>query len=44
MLVAFLQNPPALLPGTGMPDVGLSAEEARHVAAYLYALEAPDAR
>jgi cytochrome c2 len=44
VLVAFLQNPPALLPQTGMPDVGLSTEEARHIAAYLYTLEQPDAR
>lgn len=45
VLVAFLQNPPALAPETGMPNVGLSPEEARHVAAYLYTLERlPDAR
>jgi cytochrome c2 len=43
MLIAFLQNPPALVPETGMPDVGLTNEEARHIAAYLYTLEAPDA-
>jgi cytochrome c2 len=43
VLVAFLQNPPALVPETGMPDVGLTNEEARHIAAYLYTLEAPDA-
>ena len=43
-LVAFLQSPPALVPATGMPDVGLTSEEARHIAAYLYTLEAPDAR
>lgn len=43
MLIAFLQNPPALVPETGMPDVGLTNEEARDVAAYLYTLEAPDA-
>ena len=40
VLVAFLQNPPALVPQTGMPDVGLGADEARHIAAYLYSLEA----
>jgi cytochrome c2 len=44
VMVAFLQHPPALLPQTGMPDVGLSTEEARHIAAYLYTLEQPDAR
>jgi cytochrome c2 len=41
VLVAFLANPPALAPETGMPDVGLTPEQARHVAAYLYTLERP---
>jgi len=41
VLVAFLANPPALVPETGMPDVGLTPEQARHVAAYLYTLERP---
>lgn len=44
VMIAFLQNPPALLPQTGMPNLGLTAEEARHMAAYLYTLEQPDAR
>ena len=39
VLVAFLQNPPALVPQTGMPDVRLGLDEARDVAAYLYTLE-----
>lgn len=39
VLVAFLQNPPALIPGTGMPNVGLSLEDARSIAAHLYTLE-----
>ena len=43
-LVAFLADAPALVPGTGMPNVGLTAEEARDVAAYLYTLKAPHAR
>jgi cytochrome c2 len=38
-LVAFLQNPAALIPQTGMPDVRLGLDEARHVAAFLYTLE-----
>ena len=42
VLVAFLQNPPALAPQTGMPNVGLSIEQARDIAAYLYTLETPD--
>lgn len=41
VLVAWLQNPPALVPGTGMPNVGLGADQARDVAAYIYTLE-PD--
>jgi cytochrome c2 len=45
VLVAFLTDPPLLAPETGMPNVGLTTEEARHVAAYLYTLERlPDAR
>jgi hypothetical protein len=44
VLVAFLRDPPALVPQTGMPDVGLSAADARHVAAYLYTLEPGRAR
>ena len=37
-LVAFLVDPPRLVPRTAMPAVGLDAEEARHVAAWLYTL------
>jgi cytochrome c2 len=44
VLVAFLENPPALVPDTGMPNVGLTPEEARHIAAYLYTVEPSDAR
>ncbi len=43
VMIAFLHDPPALIPGTGMPNVGLTEDEARHVAAYLYTLEPPDA-
>jgi cytochrome c2 len=44
VLVAFLENPAALVPETGMPDVRLSAQQARDIAAYLYALGPGDAR
>ena len=44
VLVAFLQDPPALVPATGMPDVRLSLDEARDIAAYLYTLGPPGAR
>lgn len=37
-LLLWLQNPQALEPGTIMPDVGLSEQEARDVGAYLYTL------
>lgn len=38
VLVDFLRNPPKLVPQTGMPDVGLTLDEARHVAAFLATL------
>jgi cytochrome c553/cytochrome c2 len=44
VLVAFLRNPAALAPQTGMPDVGLNNEEARDIAAFLYTLEPSHAR
>jgi len=37
-LVAWLRDPPALKPGTAMPNVGLTEQEARHMAAFLYTL------
>jgi cytochrome c2 len=37
-LVAWLLDPPALKPGTAMPDLGLTEQEARHMAAFLYTL------
>jgi cytochrome c2 len=37
-LVRWLENPPAMKPGTAMPDLGISQEDARHMAAYLYTL------
>ena len=42
VLVSFLQDPPALVPRTGMPDVRLSLDEARDIAAFLYALKPSD--
>ncbi len=35
-LTAWLIDPPALKPGTMMPNVGISQADARHMAAYLY--------
>jgi cytochrome c553/cytochrome c2 len=39
VLVAFLRDPAALAPRTGMPDVGLSDQQARDIAAFLLTLE-----
>lgn len=40
VLVSFLLNPPRFVPKTGMPDVRLSLDQARDIAAFLYTLEA----
>ena len=37
-LTQWLVNPPAMKPGTTMPNLGVSPGEARHMAAYLYTL------
>jgi cytochrome c1 len=37
-LVRWLKNPPQIEPGTAMPDLGLTDQQARDVAAYLYTL------
>lgn len=37
-LVRWLEDPPAVEPGTAMPDLGLSADQAYDIAAYLYTL------
>ncbi len=37
-LIAWIHNPQAIQPGNAMPNVGMSEEEARHIAAYLYTL------
>jgi cytochrome c2 len=43
LLVAWIMNPPALVPGTAMPAVGASETDARDMAAYLYTLGAGEA-
>ncbi|MGE5248966.1 MAG: c-type cytochrome [Bacteroidota bacterium] len=35
-LVRWIQNPQQVLPGDGMPNLGVTAEDARDIAAYLY--------
>lgn len=37
-LVRWLLDPPAVEPGTAMPDLGLTNAQARHITAYLYTL------
>ena len=39
ILTAFVADAPRLLPGTAMPAMPLTEEEARDVAAYLYTLD-----
>jgi cytochrome c len=38
MLTHWIQSPQEMKPGTAMPDLGLSEQQARDVAAYLYTL------
>ncbi|MFW6079087.1 MAG: c-type cytochrome [Gemmatimonadota bacterium] len=38
-LVAWIVNPPAVEPGTAMPVLGVSAEQALDITAYLYTLD-----
>ena len=37
-LTRWLSNPPAMKPGTLMPDLGIPPDDARHMAAFLYTL------
>jgi cytochrome c1 len=37
-LVRWLENPPVIEPGTAMPNLGLSEQQARDIAAYLYTI------
>jgi len=43
-LVAWLLDPVAVNPRTGMPALGLDEAQARDIASYLYTLGAPDSR
>jgi cytochrome c2 len=43
-LIAWLMDPVALNPQTGMPSQGVTEPEARHIAAYLYSLGRADRR
>jgi cytochrome c2 len=39
MLQRWLQDPPAMVPGTTMPRLGIPEQDARDIAAYLLSLE-----
>ena len=41
-LVNWLIDPPAMQPGTAMPNLGITAEQARHIATFLYTQGAGD--
>ncbi len=43
-LVAWIHDPQALLPGSIMPNMGVSTEEAQDIAAYLYTLHSNTAQ
>lgn len=38
-VIRFIRDPDGIRPGTEMPDLGLSEEEARHITAYLFTLQ-----
>ncbi|MEF2073614.1 c-type cytochrome [Consotaella aegiceratis] len=38
-MVSWLRSPQAIVPGNAMPDMGLSEQEARDIAAYLATLQ-----
>lgn len=40
-LVRWLRDPQQVVPGNGMPDQGVTDQEARDIAAYLYTLKTP---
>lgn len=42
-LVPWLMNPPAMQPNTAMPNLGITAEEANHMATFLYTQGAENA-
>lgn len=43
VLVSWIVDPPALVPATGMPEMGVSVPHAKDIAAYLYSLRSADA-
>jgi cytochrome c len=41
-VIAFLVDPQSIQPGSAMPTLGISEEEARHIAQFLYTIGGPD--
>ncbi len=41
-VISFLMEPDSIQPGSGMPNLGISEEEARHIAAYLFTIGGPE--
>jgi cytochrome c1 len=41
-LVRWIQHPRTIEPKTAMPDLGVSNQDARDIAAYLYTLSGPE--
>jgi len=41
-LIQWLRYPQAIQPGTAMPNMGVTEQDARHIAAYLYTLKRDD--
>ena len=41
-LIQWLRYPQAIQPGTAMPNMGVTEQDARHIAAYLYTLKQDD--
>jgi cytochrome c len=41
-VIAFLMEPQSIQPGSAMPDLGISEEEARDITAYLFTIRGPE--
>lgn len=41
-VMQFLRDPDSIKPGTAMPDLGISEEEARHITAFLFTVGPPE--
>ena len=41
-VMQFLQDPDSIQPGSAMPDLGISEEEARHITAFLFTVGPPE--